>query len=199
MSRRLIPFFSMLNKSCAPVQTVTQTVGFGTNNQTNAPAYGLYDYSVWAGIYLPTEITAGSTTEKQITSIEFEVSSYTPGYTYDPILIYVAHCAESIFDSDPAVDGSDLTLTDETLVYNDAWTISSNGWQNFNFDNNFCYDGTSNLYVRVENRDGTWQSGYGNGEYAVTVDRAMRKYQDNSYPTGNGTRYSSRINTKFNY
>jgi hypothetical protein len=185
--------------ACTPIQSVTEQIGSGTSNQSNAPFYGLYDYSVYAAIWEDTEFTGGSTTERNIQGIQFELAGYTTPYTYNNLSIYMAHCVEDVFPIGPAVDGSDLTLTDETLVWSGNYTISSNGFQSITLDTPFCYNGTSNLYVRFENRDGSWQSGFGWGEYAVAIDKAMYKFQDTTYPTGFGNEYNSRVNWKFEY
>jgi hypothetical protein len=174
-------------------------IGAGTSSSSSVPFYGLYDYSVYAGIWLDTEFTSGG---KQINGIELEVKSYTTPYTYNDVKIYLAEVVEDTFDSAPAVDGSDLTITNETLCFEGNITISSNGWQVINFNvGNMCYDRDSgrNLYMRVENRDGTWQSGFGRGKYDASpaISRAMHKATDTNYPTGNGTRTNSRVNTKF--
>ena len=184
---------------CTPIQSVTEQIGSGTSNQSNAPFYGLYDYSVYAAIWEDTEFTSGSTTERNIQGIQFELAGYTTPYTYNNLSIYMAHCVEDVFPIGPAVDGSDLTLTDETLVWSGNYTISSNGFQSITLDTPFCYNGTSNLYVRFENRDGSWQSGFGWGEYDVAIDKAMYKFQDTTYPTGFGNEYNSRLNWKFEY
>lgn len=184
---------------CSPVQSVTEQIGNGTSNQTNAPFYGLYDYSVWAGIWEDTEFSGGATTERNIQGIQWELAGYSTPYTYNNLSIYMAHVVENVFPIGPAVDGSDLTLSDETLVWSGNYTVSSNGFQSLSLTTPFCYNGTSNLYIRFENRDGSWQSGYGWGEYAVFIDKAMYKYQDTTYPTGFGNEYNARINFKFDY
>lgn len=180
---------------CASILGTTEQIGSGTSTSTSVPFYGLYDYSVYAGIWESSEFTSG---DKQITGIELELGGYTTPYTYNNVKIYMGHVAETTFDSDPAVDGSDLTITDETLCFDGSITISSNGFVTINFGvSNFCYDQTKNLYMRIENRDGTWQSGYGHGKYAVSISKAMYKATDDSYPTGNGILMNARVNTKF--
>lgn len=186
---------------CAAITGTTYQIGAGTSTSNNVPFYGLYDYSAYAGIWLDTEFTAG---EKQINGIEFEVSGYTTPYTYNNVKIYLGEVVEDIFDSAPAVDGSDLTITNETLCFDGNIIISSNGWQVVNFNiGNMCYnpDSGKNLYMRLENRNGTWSSGFGAGRYdfSPAISRAMYKAADNAYPTGDGTRTNSRVNQKFKY
>ena len=187
--------------TCVAVQGVLEQIGNGTSNQSYAPAYGLYDYSFYACIWLDTEFSGGSGNERNIQGIQYEVAGYTTPYTYSNVSVYAAHVVEDIFPSSPAVDNSDMTLSDETLVYSGNLTISSSGFNTLNFSTPFCYNGTSNLLLRFENRDGQWNSGYGWGEYdfSPAISRVAYKYQDNSYPTGTGNRSNSRINIKFDY
>jgi hypothetical protein len=181
---------------CTPVVGSSLTVGFGTSNASYAPFYGLYDFSWYAMIFDQSELGA----TKQITGIEVEVSSYTTPYIVNNQTIKIYHISQSIFDSTPAVNLSDLTLLDETIVKASfTFTISPNGWQTINFDDNFCFNGTDNILISWENRDGTWTSGFGNGEYAVASSKAAHKATDDNYPTGNGTRTNGRINIKFKY
>lgn len=176
-------------------------IGAGTSTSSSIPAYGLYDYSWFAGIWLDTEFTGGG--ERQITGIEVEVGGYANGYTYNNQNILLYHVTEDIFDSDPAIDLSDLTTSDETLCKSAfSWVVTSGtGFKSIDFDTNFCYNGTDNLLLVWENRDGSWQSGYGSGRYdfSPAISRAATERQDNIYPTGNGTRSNSRINIKFKY
>lgn len=183
------------------VITSSEQIGAGTSTSSSVPFYGLYNYSVYAGIWLDSEFTTGG---KQMTGIELEVQGYTTPYTYNNVKIYLGEVVEDIFDLAPAVNGSDLTITNETLCFDGNITISSNGWQVVNFNaGNMCYnpDSGKNLYMRIENRDGTWQSGYGQGKYdfSPAISRAMYKGADASYPTGDGTRGNFRVNTKFKY
>jgi hypothetical protein len=182
---------------CAsPVLGSSLQVGTGTSNASYAPIYGLYDYSWYGMIFEQSEMGSG----KQITGIEVETRGYTNPYIVNNQTIKIYNVVETIFDSTPAVDLSDLTISNETIVKaNFTFTIGSSGFQTINFDENFCYDGVSNILISWENRDGTWQSGFGNGEYAVAISKASYKATDDNYPTGNGTRTNGRINTKFKY
>jgi hypothetical protein len=199
MYESLIPFFRPLAGGCASVLGTSTQIGSGTTTDTSVPIYGLYDNSVFAGIWLNTEFSTG---KKQLTGLEFELGGYTTPYPYNNVKIYLAEVVQSTFDSDPAVDGSDMTLTNETLVFDGNISISTNGWKSIDFNvSNFCYDPDTgkHLYARVENRDGNWQSGFGHGKYAVSISRAMFKATDSAFPTGNGTRTNSRVNTKWKF
>ena len=183
--------------ACAtPVVGSNVQIGAGTSNASYAPIYGLYDFSWYGMIFEASELGSA----KQITGIDVQTSGYTNPYIVNNQTIKIYNVVETIFDSTPAVDLSDLTTSNETIVKaNFTFTIGSSGFQSITFDENFCYDGVSNILISWENRDGTWQSGFGNGEYAVATSKASYKATDDNYPTGNGTRTNGRINTKFKY
>jgi len=175
------------------------TIGAGTSSDYVIPAYGLYNYSWYAGIWLQSEVGAA----KQITGIEFDVSSYTTPYTYNNLEIWLHQVTNSIFPSaSPQINLSDMTISKSVKVATVNLSIATNGWQTINFSTNYCYDGINNLIVEYRNYDGTYTtSGYGSGEYDSTpsISRAAYQYSDASFPTGTGTRSNSRINTKFKY
>ena len=187
---------------CADIKNLTITHNTGTSNVTRYPAYGLYDYSQTLFMFKPTEL---GTTEKQITGLEIEVSGYSTPYTFTNQTIKLCHSTDSGFNSNLQVDLTNLNYTKlKTVKANFNWTINSSGWQSLTFDENFCYDGTNNLVVIWENRDGSWQSGYGYAEcwFDSTYGESWYVYQDNSYPasTSYGTvDISYRPNMRFTY
>lgn len=186
--------------TCTAVVGTDIQIGAGTSTSSSVPFYGLYDYSFFAGIWLDTEFTGGG--ERQITGIEMEVQDYITPYTYNNITVNLYHVVEDIFDSAPAIDLSDLTTSDKvTCITGHTVTITANGWITIDFDTNFCYNGTSNLLMEIKNEDGTWVSGYGKGKYdfSPAISRAAHAHADGAYPTGDGTRTNSRVNTKFKY
>jgi len=184
--------------SCTPVTSSELVIGGGTSTSSSVWAYGLYDYSWYSAIWLNTELTGGT---KQITGIEVEMQGYTTPYTYNNMTVKLGHVVESIFDTTPAVDWSDMTVSNVITATTFNMTINASGFQVITFNTNFCYDGTSNLIIGVDNNDGTWESGFGSGKYNFTpaINRAAYKAQDTTFPTGNGTRNNSRINIKFKY
>ena len=185
---------------CTSVQSLDVTSNTGTSNILRYPAYGLYDFSHSMFIVQQSEIGSG---EKQMESIQIEVGGYTTPHSYNNQTIKLAHTSDVEFGASVQVDLSGITYTDLTTVKNSfTWTISTSGWLTITFDDNFCYNGTDNLLVIWENRDGSWQSGYGRSEcwFDNTNYLSWFKYQDNSYPTGFGTRDQSyRPNFRFGY
>ena len=211
MTQKIIPYKGHLNSQrnentdtggCAPILGNSFQVGTGTRNSSNAPAYGLYDYSWYAAIWEYDELgsTALNPVPMQITGINIQIAGYSNGYTYNNQTIKLYHVVESVFDNNgQPIDLSNLTIYDETIVKeNFTWTIFGSGWKSFTFDTNFCYNGTDNLLLVWENRDGSWASGFGHGEYEVAVDKAADDRADNAFPTGNANLVTNaRINIQF--
>ena len=196
MSIIINPYLSN-SGGCVNVQGLNLQVGTGTTNIFQYPAYGLFDFS-WTSMIWNAAEMAGT---KQITGIEIEIGGYTVPYTYNNQTIKLAHLAPATtqFDANPAINWSDMPVSDVTVVKSFNWTISTNGWLVINFDTNFCYNGTSNLILGWENRDGSWTSGYGYAESTLITNKGAYANQDMAYPTGNGTRYSYRMNIRFKY
>lgn len=182
---------------CVPIEEADKTIGTGTSTVSFLPAYGLWDYSWGAMIWDAAEMDGA----KQITGVEFNHTGFTGGYTYLDQRIFVAHVEESEFSALPMVDLSDLTITDLTEC-KESFTntlLSPAGFKRFDFDTNFCYNGTSNLILVWENRDGSWASGFGSTRFTVATNKAAYKYQDDEYPFGVGENSSARPNIKFQY
>lgn len=184
---------------CAAIQSLTTQYINGTTNDTTIPAYGLYDYSVCGIILTQAELGAA----KQFTGLEVEGAT-GGAYTFLNQDIYMGHCTESSFDTTPAVDGSDLTLLEPLtkVVNGQNFFIDPPGWYGLTFDTNFCYNGTSNVFILWENRDGAYSFGYPSFETqsgGLNLARGFEKYADNTYPTGNATRLDQRYNIRLTY
>lgn len=190
--------YILSSSTCAtPITNGSSLIANGTTNLPQAPAYGLYDYSWSSFIYAAGLIGAA----RQIRGIEIEIAGFTTPYTFNNQTIKLAHLAPATtqFPSVPQVNWSDLPVSDVTIVKVFNWTITANGIIQILFDTNFCYNGTSNLIIGWENRDGSWQSGYGWCETANNTSAGAYKYQDGSYPTGGGTRISQQMNLRILY
>jgi len=185
--------------SCVAVVVATITMGVFSQNSLFVPAYGLFNFSMYASIYSAADMGA----TKQLTGLQVNRTGYTTPYTYLNQEIWIGEISNSTFPtSTPAVDFSDLTFTKPLVKVKNAFTdtiATNNVWTTFNFDTNFCWSGSNNLLVLWKNLDGTWASGYGTGQTASATNKGMQKASDASYPTGTGTRTNSPSLYKFNY
>ena len=170
------------------------TIGTGTSESSLVPAYGYYDYSWSEMIYTQAEINTAGT----IKSVSFYVDNSSPSsYTMNNQKIFLGHTSAAGFDSSPAEDvTSDITVTNYTECFSGSITFV-HGWNTITLDQDFPYNNASNLVVKLENRDGSYASPYPAFDYTTSSNKAAYKYNDNSYPTGNGTRTSIRPNMRF--
>ena len=170
------------------------TIGTGTSNTSVIPAYGYYDYS-WSGlIYLQSEINMSGT----LKTLSFSLDASSPASsTMDGQKIYVGHTTSTAFSSSPDENlTTDITVTDYTLVY-DGTLVFTQGWTSITLQQPFDYNNVNNLFIKMENRDGSYINPYPVFDYTTSTNRGVYKYQDGSYPTGTGTRTSNRPNVRF--
>lgn len=182
-------------------EVVSTQVGTGTSaTATHAPfgTYGLSKYS-WAEIIYPAStLEAG-----QIKSVSFYCSSKNK-HTSQSLKIYLAHRSSGKFSGT-----TDWTPeADLNLVYSHQGVVigESTGWQKFDFDAPFEYNGTDNLVVIVV-RDGSTIDFTSNGPAYYCTDVSTTNYptlyrHDNNsttinYSTAPGTQNRYRANTKF--
>ena len=167
-----------------PVPAEVQ-IGTGTNNQYYTPVNGYYDYSQYGAILQTSQLSAVA--GKPLTGIEFRFQSWSTPYVMPNQTIKLGHIAESVWGNTdyPEVDYSDYTVTDMTTVKSNFTLTIVNDWVRIDFDTPFTYDGTSNILISWENRDGDWGSGYGGSWHTSSSGlQFARWHQDNSYPTG---------------
>ncbi len=177
--------------ACVAAQGLDLDVGTGTNNNSRFPAYGLYDYGASITLLRQSDIGAG---EKRITGIGVEGSnSFTPGYTFDNQTVIMAHipaATTAIPGGQWDISGSNIPgVSDITTVLGPFTYTPLQGYNVLTLDNFFCYNGVDNIVIIWENRDGSWQSGYGATETTYVGSNSANfrvgyRVQDNSYPTG---------------
>ena len=188
------------NKQQAPqgptIKNLNWESNVGTTNVGYAPLYGLYDYSVYVTIIKADELSSDI---EIINKIQVQLGGYSSGYQVDNQIIKLGHTSKGLFswgDTYTSIT-AEHTLTQ---VVNSPLTII-NGWNELTFDTNFEWNGTDNIILIWENRDGSWKSGYGWGEtHTVTNYQTMHHRADGSFPsTINLLPISSRINLKLGY
>src|SRR5690554_5893651 len=137
----------------ASVFAASVEIGNGTVVNNYIPFNGLYDYS-WSHFILPGDAI---TTAIDITELEFSVGNSPINYTLDNQIIYMrlteATTVTSDYTADPSADGY-------TEIYNGSVTWDGGGWQGVALTTPFAYDGTSNIEIIWEHRDGLYKSGY---------------------------------------
>ena len=153
-------------------------IGTGTSEGWRVPFYGSYDYGWSKIIYTQSEIGEAITINK----IAFDVSNTPSSYTTNDQRIYMAHTTDSTFANGNKPDPATMTE-----VYTGSITWDGSGWHIITLDTAFSYGNVDNLLIYYENRDGSGAYGYPKWYYTSKSDRAARKYQESSFPTGAGT------------
>ncbi len=186
----LVILFTINFKSLA----IDVTIGTSTSNgSTNViPAYGYYDYGWSAMLYSHNEIGSAGT----ITSLQFQQSN-SVNYTLYSQYVYMAVVSDSVFNSTAYITP---TSVGATLVYSGNTSWNGTGFHGITLQTPFVYNGTGNLLVLWENRDGSYSSGNPNWYYTTTTNsKAKYRYKDGSFPTSSGNLVYYRPNTKISY
>ena len=185
-------------------QQISQ-IGSDFDNCGGTPAYGLYDYSQSAMLYLASELEGvGISAGNSITAIQFQFNSWDSGYELNSKTIKMAHVAQSSLPDPGSPDYSSLTISNNTTVKEEFDFRGFTGitWGQFDFDTPFIWDGTSNILITWENRDGSWNGGYGWLEGRSVSNRCHIWYKDNNFPTASSSedRYlpNIKLHTSFN-
>ncbi len=193
LSKPIIVFILLLFTISASADFVE--VGGGTSGTSYVPVYGFYDYSWSRTVYLQSELGDAKT----IQSIAYQLYTSPSGYLMPNQTIWMKHTTDATITSgayqDPAANGF-------TKVYDGDidFTGTIGDWFEVVFNTtNFYYNGTDNLLVVWENRDGAYASGYPRWYYQSTASRSTYKYADGSFPTTSGSISSYLPNTRFFY
>lgn len=121
-------------------------------------------------------------------------------YTVNNQIIKMGHSqtTTNYFNSSEPIDYFG-TLIGSLVTVKNSFTFSNIGagggptWIKHDFDNYFTYNGTDNLLISWENRDGSWGSGYGWVEGNSSLGRTVANWgKDNSYPTLTSNRIQAR-------
>ena len=185
-----------------PVVGATLQIGDGTFRQYSqlidrSTLNGDGGYSRSSIIWTAAELGGAKT----ITGISLYFRSYTTSQFMLNQVIKMGMVTESIFDSAPAANLSDLTVSELTTVKSEFnFNITTNNlWYIFTFNTPFSYDGIKNLILVWDNNSGFTTSSVGGNDGSNVPNTGFIK-RGNSLPiTGNGTRYSNRPNIRIHY
>ncbi len=130
---------------CAQPDTASGAItGTVLESTVDIPVNNFYGYTYTQEIYSADEIDS-THTPTTITAIAFDYGSSTPTTAKNDVKIYLAHRATatfaSFFDWTP--------LSEATLVYEGPLNCTQ-GWNTFDLDTYFAYNGTDNLVVIID-------------------------------------------------
>lgn len=198
--------FNQEQPSCVPVTGLNVIPQTGTANEEDVPMDTWYRYNFGAILFLQSEIGSG---QKQINGLQWMFGNSIPSFTRPNITVKLYHTTDSVLPSSPttSLETQMNGVTELTKVLDDG-TITIAGANGsfstlFTFENNFCYNGTDNLVIQVEDRSNQMGTNYTNmwegNNNTATVNRGCWSKTDSSYASLNPVRISFRNNVNLLY
>ena len=133
------------------ITPVGARVGEGTSTTYYFPFYTVYNYSISENLFLATELAEVGLGTEPLGGLCW-YATYAPGYEQSNISIWMANV------EDEALASTSHLTSEMTLVYTGSMTPAL-GWNVFVFnENNFAWDGTSNLLISVQRNNGDWNT-----------------------------------------
>ena len=185
--------FTTADFSCAqldPTTADTIQIGNGTGTTYYLPIGNYYHYSYTQQLILASELNGAST----FTGIDFQYAYGTPMSSKTDVTIYMANVSATSLSSSFVPYGSNFQE-----VYSGSLNCTQ-GWNHFEFDAPFSYNGTDNLLIVVHDNS----NAYNGSSYIFNSHSAsgMGRYvQNDSNPydiatVSGGTSYAFRANMK---
>ena len=159
------------------------------------PFYTLYNYSIAEQLYLADELIEAGMNTTPIASLSFEATNET-GKEQKNISIWMANV------SDAQLTTTSHNTAGMTLVYFGNITPVV-GWNEIVFNQNqFAWDGSSNLLICVERSNGNWNTSINWKSHTAGFNAMAYHYRDSSPYNMAGETYTaytsaSRVNTRF--
>ena len=150
-------------------------IGTGTTTSYLFPLNNFYNYTYTQQIYLSSEMSGAC----DITGIMFDYAYSSAMTSKTNVKIYLGHTTQSTFSS----TSNYVPLSNLQLVYSGTLNCH-NGWNTFQFDSIFHYNGTSNLVLAVDDNSGS----YNGTSYVFNVHstgsnyRSLYYYSDSDNP-----------------
>ncbi len=139
------------NNSLSASSPFEAQIGEGTNTSGRVPMYYLYDNSLSLQLFLANELLEAGANTTPMSSISW-YSQSTYGYLIHDVSIWMANVSDNTAPSSSPL-GSSMTL----VFQGDFQEVV--GWNEFVFNQNeFAWDGNSNLLVMVQMNNGDWGS-----------------------------------------
>lgn len=188
----LINSYRFTDTTPSPITVQLGTVGtLASNSLGIAPFSFAYDYSFASWIVEASELT-GVASGQQIDSIELYFASMTnASYSMITQRIYCGHTTLANWTGNlPDVGHVEAgsTVTDRTYCktsFSKTYTSAEEAsWLTFTFNTPFVWNGTDDIVIDWENRDGSYAFGGPRFDIQNKSGSVAYKRQDSSYPTG---------------
>lgn len=187
-----------------PIQLGTPGT-LGSNSLGLAPFSFAYDYSFVAWIIEASELSSiGGAVD--FTSMELYFGAmFDASYTMNTQRIYMAHIGSKAnwTGALPTVGLGSESLTNSTYVktsFSKTYVSADiDTWLDFTFTTNFPWNGTDNIVIWWENRDGSYDFGGPRFDIENKSGSVAYKRTDTTYPTGTSFLDAERPIMKLNY
>lgn len=172
------------------------SIGNGTGTTYNFPVDNFYRYTYSQQIFTAEEL---GNTENNISGISFQYAYSSPSTDKNDVNIYLGHTTKSTFSS-----ASDYeSYSNLQLVYSGPLNCTQ-GWNRFDFDTPFMYDGMSNLVVAVDDNSNAYNgNSYTFNVHSTNGTMTIAYHSDSNNPDPSnpptGSSYSTRNNVKIHY
>lgn len=153
------------------------TIGTGTGETYYIPLNNYYRYSYSQEIFTATELGGSNT----FSGISYEYAYSSPSTAKTNVNIYLGHTTKTSFAStSDFVDPSNMQL-----VYSGPLNCSQ-GWNRFDFDTVFSYNGTDNLVIAVDDNSYDYNgSSYKFKVHTAPATMSLYYYSDSDNPDVN--------------
>ncbi len=167
----------------------------GTSSSKYVPVYGFYSYTWSKVIYKAEDL---QNTANTITGLQYQFYNSPDNYEMLNQTIYIKHETASSF-SNSIYDNPLLNGATKVFDGNINFNGTAAHWFEIDFNmNDFEYNGTDNIVIYWENRNGSWAGGYPKWFCDNVNNSSVYKYLDASFPTSNGTLSDYKPNIRFN-
>ena len=149
------------------------TIGNGTITEYYYPVNNYYNYSYTQQIFLASELNGAA----DFHSIAFDYAYSSASTAKTSVKIYLGHTPATTLTTTDLVPYDSLHL-----VYSGPLNCQQ-GWNTFNFDSIFHYNGTDNLVVAVDDNSGDYDgNSYNFNAHAAGATRTVYYYSDSYNP-----------------
>jgi len=197
---------TMMQQWCVPIENLNVIPQTGRNNQDDIPMDTWYRYNFAAILFLQSEIGSG---QKQINGLQWMFGTSVSSFTRPNITVKLYHTTDSVIPASPttSLETQMNGVTNLTKVLDDGTMTIAGTNGNFStlftFDENFCYNGTDNLVIQLEDRSNQMGTNYTNmweGSTATASDnKGCWDRTDSSYASLSPVRGDFRNNVKLLY
>ena len=175
----------------ATADTIQIGEGAAASTAYYLPASTFFKYSYTQQLILASELNGAAT----LTGIDFQYNYSTPTTSKTDVTLYLANVTDSVLNT-----GFVAYSPAFVQVYSGDLNCSQ-GWNHFDFDVPFTYDGTSNLLVVAHDNS----NAYNGSSYTFNTHAAanLARYVQNDntpydiHTVSGGTSYNYRVNMKF--